>query len=112
MRSSTIALVVGLLAAPLALLTSPDHAVVPSVFPQLLADNDVPNTADAPLPNVEPAGVATADRVDGAGERTVQAGPVNSTTLSGSLPGVDQTVNADRVVTPSTDAVVTPDFSK
>ncbi len=121
MRSSTIVLAVGLLAAPLALLTSPDNTAAAEGFPQLLADNDVSNTvngrplADAPTPSVEPAGVAPSERV--AGARTVEAGPVNSTPFSNTPSGTvsgggDQIANADRVDAPSNDPVVTPDLSK
>ena len=123
MRSSTIVLAVGLLAAPLAMLTSPNNPADAAGFAQLIADNSVSNTVngrpliDAPVPSVAPAGVAPVNRVDGAGTPIVQAGPVDSTpfsnTPSGMLSGGGaQIANADRVDVPSNASTATPNLSK
>ena len=128
MRSSTLVLAVGLLAAPLALLASSDNGAaaagngaVPG-FPMLVA-GQTENTVnghvltDAPVPSVGPAGLAPVDRVAGAGSRTLDAGPVNSTPFSstptGSLSsGGTQASNADRVNAPADGSGVTPNLGK
>ncbi len=63
MRSSSIALAVGLLAAPLALLTTPDTTVTTG-FPRLLADAPVPHVG--PVDQVAGNGglILDADRAD------------------------------------------------
>lgn len=123
MYSSTIVLAVALLAAPLALLTSPDNMTATDGFAQLVADNTVSNTVngrplvDAPVPGGIPAGVAPVDRAAGEGSRTLDAGPVNSTpfssTPSGTLSdGGTQTSKSDRVDAPSGGSGVTPNLGK
>jgi hypothetical protein len=122
MRSSTIVLVVGLLASPLALLASPDNTASAAGFP-LVADIQGDSTIqsqhlqDAPVPSVGPAGVAPVDRAAGAGGRTLDAGPTNSTpfssTPSGTLSsGGAQISNADRVDSAAGGAGVTPNLGK
>ncbi len=123
MRSSTIVLAVGLLAAPLALLASPDSTAVAAGFPQLIAQNDVSNTVngrplvDAPVPSIPPAGLPPVDRVAGEGGRALAAGPTNSTPFSNTPSGMlsdggTQVANADRVYAPANDSGVTPNLSK
>ncbi len=109
MRSSSIALLVGLFAAPLALLTSPGSGTAPAGLMQTASAQPlggVPNTVNgrplepAPVPGIGPAGVSPADRVAGAGGRSTDAGPQNGTpfssTPSGTLPsGNSETHSAD-----------------
>ena len=122
MRSSTIVLAVGLLTSPLALLVSPGNGADAAGFVQLVAgqtDNTVNGhvLTDAPVPNVEPPGLAPVDRVAGEGSRTLDAGPTNSTPFSSTPTGTlssggTQASNADRVNAPADGSGVTPNLGK
>ena len=111
-----------MLAAPLALLGSPDTGAAAAGFPTLVAGqtNDTVNghvLTDAPVPSVGPRGLSPTDRVAGEGSRTLDAGPVNSTpfssTPSGTLSsGGSQASNSDRVNAPSDGSGVTPNLGK
>ena len=123
MRSSTIVLAVGLLAAPLALLASPDNTAAAAGFPTLVADNQVSNTVngrplvDAPISNLPLPGVAPVDRVAGAGDHATFSGPINSTPFSSQPTGTlsdggTQIAKADRANSPADAAGVTPNLGK
>jgi hypothetical protein len=118
MRSSTIVLAVVLLSSPLALLASPDSTASAAGFP-IAADAQGNDTVlkDAPVPSVGPAGVAPVDRVAGAGGRTLDAGPANSTPFSSTPTGTlssggTQTSNSDRIGSPAGGDGVTPNLGK
>ena len=120
MRSSTIVLAVGLLAAPLALFGSPG-AGTPSGGLVQVASAQVPAKTgvfvDAPVPRVDPAGISPADRVAGAGGRTLDAGPANGTpfssTPSGTLGGGGTgESNADAIRSPADAGDTTPNLSR
>jgi len=94
MRSSTLLLTVGLLAAPLALLDNPQTGPMTDELMQL-AQNTVTNSQaapdqsingrpllDAPVPDAVPLGVSPANRAAAAGSRDLTAGPVNATPFS------------------------------
>ena len=122
MHSSILVLAVGLLATPLALRVSSNGDAAAAGFPMLAAvqaDETVNGRVltDAPVPSIPPAGLAPVDRVAGAGSRTLDAGPVNSTpfssTPSGTLSsGGTQASSADRVNAPSDGEGVTPNLGK
>ena len=71
----------------------------------------------APVPSIDPPGVAPVDRVAGAGSRTLDAGPVNSTPFSatptGTLSsGADQPSVRDRVRSPADATESTPNLGR
>ena len=120
MRSSTIVLVVGLLAAPLALFGSPETGTPSTGFLQA-ANAQVPAKTgvfvDAPVPRVDPAGISPSDRVAGPGGRALDAGPADGTpfssTPSGTLQGGGTTEsNADGIRSPADPGDTTPNLSR
>ena len=87
MHSRTIILAIGLLAAPLSLLAAPETAPTGAggFWLAAAAGEETVNgrvLTEAPVPNIGPGGVAPVDRVAGAGSRTLDAGPANSTPFS------------------------------
>ena len=121
MRSNTIVLAIGLLAAPLSLLAAPDPAPTPANL--LLAAAPLEGSVNghalepAPLPTVGPAGISPVDRVAGPGSHALDAGPTNSTpfsaTPSGTLSeGGSQGSQRDRTEAPSDTTGVTPNLGK
>ncbi len=126
MRSSTIVLAVGLFAAPLALLTTPDVSKGGgNIFAEARAQGSAPGGqplnnrtfTDAPVSNLATPGVAPADRVAGEGGRTLDAGPVDGTPFS-NLPagyladGGSQITERDRVYQPKEGQDTTPSLSR
>ena len=121
MRSNIIVLAVALLATPLSLLAA---ASSPSATPEIWqAATPLESTVDghalepAPIPTVGPAGISPVDRVAGAGSRTLDAGPTNSTPFSATPPGTgsdggDQGSVRDRTLAPSDTSGVTPNLGK
>ncbi len=122
MRSSTIVLAIGLLAAPLALIVSPDNeasAAGSQVFAAAQSQDTINGhvLTDAPVSSIPPQGVAPVDRVAGEGSRTLDAGPINSTPFSSTPTGTlssggTQVSNADRVNAPADASGVTPNLGK
>ncbi len=118
MHSRAIVVAIGLLAAPLSFLDTPKAAT-----PVWLAADPVESSVNghrlesAPVPTVGPPGISPVDRVAGAGSRTLDAGPVNSTpfsaTPSGTLSsGGDQESVRDRVQSPADTSGVTPNLGR
>jgi hypothetical protein len=121
MRSNTIVLLAGLLAAPLALLAAPDST--PPLANVLLADQPLESSinghplAPAPVPSVGPAGISPVDRVAGPGSHALDAGPTNSTPFSATPSGTLSEGGAagsqrDRTEAPSDTTGVTPNLGK
>ena len=97
MRSSTIALTLGLLASPVALFANPQSQEMSNGLLELVqstTQTTIPSSQtapdqsingrpllDAPVPG-PPPGIAPVDRVAGPGSRDLVAGPVNSTPFS------------------------------
>ena len=122
MRSNTIVLAVGLLAAPLSLLAAPGSAT-PQAGNILLAAAPLEGSVNghplepAPTPTVGPPGVSPVDRVAGPGSHTLDAGPTNSTPFSdtptGSLSeGGTEGSQRDRTLSPSDSSGVTPNLGR
>ena len=123
MRSSTIVLAVGLLSAPLSFLAgrTPDAALPFDAFNpanvrpvQALVK---PGFTDAPVSSIPPDGVSPVDRAAGAGTRSFDAGPVNSTPFSDTPTGTlsdggTQVSRGDRTLAPSDGNGVTPNLGK
>jgi hypothetical protein len=121
MRSSTIVLATGLLAAPLSLLAGQDNTPAP-VVPA--ADLSVTQTAvnghvltPAPMPAIGPSQGSRVDRMGGPDGQAMTAGPVNATPFS-AAPAAPltnagaQTSPADRTAPPADGTGVTPSLGK
>ena len=125
MHSRTIVLAVGLLAAPLSMLTVPSASLSQSTGGSALwaAAAPIQDSVNgralepAPVPSIGPVGLSPADRVAGPGSRALEAGPLNSTpfssTPSGTLSeGGDQASQSDRTLAPSDSSGVTPNLGR
>ena len=126
MRSSTIVLAVGLLAAPLSLVSVPnslpDSGTGPSIFMHM-ANAQTPNTVngrrleDAPVPGITPGGISPAERAGGPGSGTLDAGPANGTPFSAAPIGTfsqeaSETSQSGRAPAPTNSNGVTPNLSR
>ena len=119
MRSHTIILAVGLLAAPLSLggLSESDAAGAPP------ADQGVSNTINgrallpAPVPSELEAGVSPVDRMAQPGSHSLNAGPINGTPFSDTPTGTlsdggTQIDRGDRTFTPADSPGATPNLGR
>ena len=124
MRSSTIVLTVGLLASPLALMTAPGNpmgsaSLITAANAQTSDTINGRVLTPAPVPSIQPPGVAPVDRFGGpASQTTNAAGPANSTpfssTPSGTFTGGNgtETAQSDRILTPAEGQDTTPNLSR
>ena len=122
MHSRTIVLAVGLLAAPLSLMLSPEGSSLrPSrVWIAAASAEESVNghvLTAAPVPGDSGGGRSPADRVAGAGSRTMDAGPTNSTPFSSTPTGAtsgggDQVSQRDRSLTPFSQSGVIPNLGR
>ncbi|WP_158746317.1 hypothetical protein [Acidisphaera sp. L21] len=122
MRSSTIALIVGLIAAPAAIVLAPQTQVFAAeLFP--LVDNTLTTSTFGPrqfepAPMIAPAvGVSRVELLAAPGSRATGSGPINGTPFSagpGSVfsEGGAQTSQADRTLTADGIDGATPSLGK
>ncbi len=121
MRSHTIVLAAGLLAAPLSLFGLPDSGAN-AAAPQP-ADQHVSNTINgrpllpAPMPNGLEPGISPVDRVAQPGTHSFNAGPINGTPFSDTPTGTlsdggAQIDSGDRAFTPADAPDATPNLGR